>query len=89
MAQKYLEIYLDSAETQYDTGLLPVLSLAKQNGAVSFVPIKGSQTRVGNAGDPQYAIQRMKRVKGGDAPAQTGKAGDDLVAMYNQAQRVS
>ncbi len=88
MAKKYLELFRDSAETQYASGIFPLLSLAALNEGVRFDKVTPSQTRTGNTGKAQYAIQRLKRLKAGDAPAQTGKAGDDLLALYNTSQKV-
>ncbi len=86
---EYLKIFKDSAETQYASGVTPLMAFAALNEAIEFSPITPSQTRTGNAGNAQYAIQRMKRVKAKDAPAANASgAGSTLVDLYNTAQKV-
>lgn len=88
MAQDYLEIFLDSAETHYASGVTPLMSLSALNKGVKFiaVPIEGSESLNSNA---QFIVQRTKRIKA-EATAQdaTKGAGDNLVARLNKAKRL-
>lgn len=90
MAQDYLQLFRDSAETHYASGVTPLMSLAALNEGVRFiaVPIEGSESE--NTGD-QFLIQRTKRIKAAASvqdPA-ANKAGDNLVARLNKAVRLT
>ncbi len=95
MAKTYAEIFLDSAETQYASGLYPLLAIASQNDGVKFSPITQSNGFGGTVNT--YAIQRMKRIKATDSPMNSlataepsaGSAfGTDLVAGLNALSKV-
>lgn len=89
MAQDYLKLFKDSAETHYASGVAPLLSLAQLNTGVKFTafPIEGSETENSGA---QIAVQRTKRIKA-EASVQdaTKGAGENLVARLNKAKRLT
>lgn len=96
MSKKYLEVFTDSAETQYASGVTPVLSVAALNTGVSFSPVMQSNGDA-TVKNSIYAIQRMKRIKAVDSPmnsiataesSQGSKFGDDLVAGLNALTKV-
>ena len=88
MAKSYLETFQDSQEQMFAAGVAPLVAMGAMNSAVAFVPT-GSNSTVGfSDGEITYNIQRMKRAKAGDTPAQTGAAGDDLISFYNTAKKV-
>lgn len=86
MAKSYFTLFSQSAETQYASGALPLMSLARQNQGVRFLvaPAQGDTANTGN----QVVVQRTKRVKAVDAPAHTGKAGTDAIALLDTAQKI-
>ncbi len=86
MAKKYLNLFRDSAETAYATGQLPLMGLAALNKGVKFNAVTPAAGDTSNT--IQYVIQRMKRAKAGAAPAKTGKAATDAVALLDTAQKV-
>lgn len=84
--KSYFTLFSASAETQYASGALPLMSLARQNVGVRFLtaPAQGDTANTGN----QVVVQRTKRVKAVDAPAHTGKAGTDAIALLDTAQKI-
>lgn len=88
MAMDYLQLFLDSAETHYASGITPLMSLSALNEGVKFiaVPIEGSETENSGA---QFIIQRTKRIKA-EASAQVNSkgAGANLVARLDKAKRL-
>lgn len=88
MAQKYLELFRDSAETQYATGTLPLMGLAALNEGVRFAKLAAQGFDTGNTAE-QFAIQRMKRLKAATSLGTASKgAGDSLTARLNAANTV-
>lgn len=88
MAQDYLQLFRDSAESHYNTGSSPLMALSSMNEGVRFtaVPIEGSET-VND--QPQFLVQRTKRIKS-EATAQDASvgAGTNFVNRVNKAKRL-
>lgn len=89
--KKYLDLFRDSAEEQYQSGRYPLMALSArllQTNKIRFTPIEG-QYDDGTVGTLEYAIQRFKRIKEGDQQnAHADKAGSDYIATLDQAQSV-
>ena len=95
MAKVYKKVFKDSAETQYASGIAPLLSLAKLNKGVKFSKIQQSNGVAGSISE--YAIQRMLRIKARDsglnkaadeASADAGSFGTDFVAELDAMTKI-
>lgn len=88
MAQDYLELFTDSAESHYNSGSSPLMALSSMNQGVKFtaVPIEGSETL---NDQPQILVQRTMRIKA-EATAQDAAvgAGTNFVNRVNKAKRL-
>lgn len=85
MAKNINQVFQDARETMYAEGLTPLQTLTLNNRAVRFLPPAKDAHYGANL---KYNIQRLKRIKAQDRPANTGKAGDDLVNLLNTAQKI-
>ncbi len=84
---KYLNLFRDSSETQYATGMLPLMGLATLNKGVKLSPTTPAAGDTSNT--LQFVIQRMKRAKAGAVAAKTGKHATDAIALLDTAQKVN
>lgn len=90
MAQTYKQIFKDSLETQYASGIAPLISLSQINQSIVMTPVAIEGHGTANTTD-QVVIQRFKRLKAADSKLTDGpnKTGTDYIARLDTAQRVS